>query len=186
MTFFPFIMPIEFTRDVHKQRVLHRYQQKIFLAWIRREEELLLNSRDPKLTTLPREVGLCEGLYTLNAGTYPPLYMWSCAAFCIYVALLRGKNPCMAYMLVFLLSLSLSDNNELRTVPGVIGNLFHLGVLVLSNNALSALPAEICLLRNLEVLDLHNNQINTLPPHRGAHDCPQDPPPHPQPPQRTP
>jgi Leucine-rich repeat (LRR) protein len=55
------------------------------------------------------------------------------------------------------------DNNQIKTLPDLIGNLINLQKLYLHNNQINILPDSIGNLINLQKLYLHNNQINILP-----------------------
>jgi Leucine-rich repeat (LRR) protein len=54
------------------------------------------------------------------------------------------------------------DHNELRTLPGSLGELSHLIHLSCCNNKLVSLPT-IGLLQRLQILDAHNNSLTELP-----------------------
>uniref|UniRef100_UPI00358E722C leucine-rich repeat protein 1 isoform X1 n=2 Tax=Myxine glutinosa TaxID=7769 RepID=UPI00358E722C len=56
--------------------------------------------------------------------------------------------------------------NRLRRLPGSLGALPHLAVLILSNNLIETFPSELCqsLGPSLRLLDLVKNQLRSLPP----------------------
>jgi Leucine-rich repeat (LRR) protein len=62
-----------------------------------------------------------------------------------------------------ILSLDLSRNGKISTIPKEIGNLTQLQKLDLTRNNIQALPPEIGNLFQLQKLDLSNNQIQTIP-----------------------
>lgn len=78
---------------------------------------------------------------------------------------LSADNPCTWYGVICsagqVISLSMSSNNVVGTIPVQLGNLTNLQWLSLQNNQLSGgIPTEISNLTNLRSLNLTNNQLS--------------------------
>lgn len=136
---------------------------------VRYEEGLtLLNLRDQRLLSLPREVlavktakelyldkneGMVIGEELVQMGGVQRLSLEGCRLVSFPVAICR---------LPALSVLSL-DDNMLSSLPDEIGSLPALKVLTLGRNRLSDLPGSIGLLSSLEVLHADDNLLRDLP-----------------------
>ncbi|KAM8873766.1 leucine-rich repeat-containing protein 40 isoform 2-T2 [Spinachia spinachia] len=69
-------------------------------------------------------------------------------------------------LLAVLTTLDLHDN-QLRSLPGALGELQELQQLRLSHNKLTSLPIEACTLKNLCSITLQQNQLESLPDEMG-------------------
>lgn len=69
-------------------------------------------------------------------------------------------------LLPALTTLDLHDN-QLKSLPGALGELLELQQLRLSHNQLTSVPVEVCTLKNLRSLTLQQNQMESLPEELG-------------------
>ncbi|KAG7243789.1 hypothetical protein INR49_008313 [Caranx melampygus] len=58
-------------------------------------------------------------------------------------------------------------DNQLKSLPGALGELQELQQLRLSHNKLTTLPVELCSLQSLRILTVQQNQLESLPEELG-------------------